>query len=155
MKPQNENAPAANRGAKQNYPRNYSLNPLNTVLERVENPRISGDGWRADCPNGHRSRSTLIISEGDDGRALLYCHAGCTLDEIVTGLGIQKQDLFARQDPVNMTPQQRRQYRDKVRQSGWKTALELLPLEILIVQITSVDLLSGKPLDEANHIRLE
>ena len=153
----NENAPAftRNRSAKQNYPRNYSLNPLNTVLERVENPRISGDGWRADCPTGHRSRSSLMISQGDDGRALLYCHAGCTFDEIVTGLGIQKQDLFARQDPVNMTPQQRWEYRDKVRQSAWKTALELLPLEILIVQIASVELIKGGSLAEADHQRLE
>jgi len=67
----------------------------------------------------------------------------------------QKQDLFARKDPVNMTPQQRREYRDKVRQSAWKTALELLPLEILIVQTASVDLLRGKPLNAADHLRLE
>ena len=150
-----ENAPATNRDAKQNIQRNYSLNPVNTVLERVENIRVSGNGYRADCPTGHRSRSTLMISEGDDGRALLYCHAHCSKDEIRIGLGLEWQDLFVRQDPVNMTPQQRREYRDKVRQSGWKTALELLPLEILIVQIASVDLLRGKPLNEADHLRLE
>ncbi len=151
----NDNAPAANQGANHNNQRNYSLNPVNTVLERVENIRVSGNGYRANCPTGHRSRSTLMISEGDDGRALLWCHAGCTLDEIVIGLGLLKQYLFARQDPVNMTPQQRREYRDKVRQSAWKTALELLPLEILIVQIASVNLLRGKPLNEADHLRLE
>lgn len=159
MKPLNENAPAftRNRGVNrnQNYQRNYSLNPLNTVLERLDNPRPSGNNWRAACPTGHRSKFALAISEGDDGRALVYCHAGCSVDEIVSGLGLQKQDLFAQQDPVNMTPQQRREYRDKVRQSGWRTALEVLPLEINVLQIAAVQLLKGQPLNEADHLRLE
>jgi len=155
MMNRNENAPAVNRGANLNNQRNYSLNPVNIVLERVENIRVSGNFYRADCPTGHRSRSTLMISEGDDGRALLWCHAGCTFDEIVTGLGLQKQDLFARQDPANMTPQQRQEYRDKVRQSGWKTALALLTLETRIVEIASVQLLKGSPLNVPDHLRLE
>ena len=43
------------------------FNPLNRILERCENIRPSGDGYRADCPNGHRSKSTLSVSEGDYG----------------------------------------------------------------------------------------
>jgi hypothetical protein len=151
-----EKAPTVNRGANQNTQhRNYSLNPVNTVLERFDNPRISGSGWRVDCPTGHRSRGTLSVTEGDDGRALLFCHAGCTIDEILAGLGLQKQDLYIRQDPVNATPQQKREWREKVRQSGWKIALELLPLEILIVQCAAVQLTTGKPLNLADHKRLE
>jgi hypothetical protein len=151
----NENAPTANRGANYNNQRNYSPNPLNTILGRVENLRISGEGYRANCPTGHRSKSTLVIYEGDDGRALVYCHAGCSVDEIVSGLGLQRQDLFARQDPVNMTPQQRREYCDKVRQSAWKAALELLPLETSIAEIAAVHLSKGEPLNERDHLRLE
>jgi hypothetical protein len=128
---------------------------LEYTLERFDNPRISGSGWRVDCPTGHRSRGTLSVTEGDDGRALLYCHAGCTLDEILAGLGLQKQDLYIRQDPVNATSQQKREWRDKAKQSAWKAALELLPLEIAVIECAAVQLSKGKPLNLADHKRLE
>ena len=154
----NQNAPTRgrSRGANQNTRHiNYSLNPLNTVLAAGENVRHAGNGYRLDCGNGHRSRGTLAIEEADNGDVLIFCHSGCSQLEAVHGLGLELHDLFARQDPATMTPQQRREHREKMRQSGWKTALELLPLEILIVQAASVDLLQGKALSEADHLRLE
>jgi putative DNA primase/helicase len=38
--------------------------------------------------------NSLSIGEGADGRALLFCHAGCSLNEVVTALGIRVRDLF-------------------------------------------------------------
>jgi hypothetical protein len=147
---------AKGRGAEKNTQhRNYSLDPLNTVLERVENLRISGDGWRGDCPNGHRSRGSLSILQRDDGTPWIECWSGCDKDQILQGLGLEWKDLFWRKDYHRMTPQEKREIRDKARQAGWKTVLEILPLETLIVQIASVDLLQGKPLSEADHLRLE
>ena len=46
---------------------NYSLNPLNRLLVGLDNIRPSGKGYRADCPNDHRSRGSLAISESDEG----------------------------------------------------------------------------------------
>jgi hypothetical protein len=46
------------------------------------------------CPvhaDGHASGS---LSEGDDGRALLHCHAGCSCEEIVERIGLTMADLF-------------------------------------------------------------
>jgi hypothetical protein len=153
-----ENGPAvtSNRTTNQNtLQRNYSLNPLNEVLARCEDVRPAGEGYRANCPNEHRSRGSLAIREADNGSVLIHCHSGCSALEVLHGLGLELSDLFVNQNPATMTPQQRREYRDKVRQSGWKTALELLPLEISIVECAAVQLLKGKPLNEADHLRLE
>lgn len=41
--------------------------------------RRTGKGWVARCPaHGDRS-SSLSTAEGQDGRILLHCHAGCSM----------------------------------------------------------------------------
>jgi hypothetical protein len=42
----------------------------------------------------------LSINEGYDGRVLLHCHAGCTVEEIVSKIGLEMRDLF-QQDGSN------------------------------------------------------
>ena len=66
MKPEIENAPAANRGVNQSKSNNLSISPLETILGKLDGARPSGDGWRADCPNGHSSRNTLAIKQADE-----------------------------------------------------------------------------------------
>ncbi len=154
----NRNAPTRgwSRGANQNTRHtNYSLNPLNTVLAACENVRHAGDVYRGDCGNEHRSSGSLAISEADDGSVLVFCHSGCSQLEAVHGLGMELADLFPRQDPATMAPQQRREYREKARQSGLITALELLPMEISIVACANVQLKKGIPLNDTDTLRLE
>jgi hypothetical protein len=45
----------------------------------------------------------LSISEGSDGRVLLHCHAGCTVEAVLAALGLAWHDLFAGPPP---TPEQ-------------------------------------------------
>jgi hypothetical protein len=134
--------------------RNFNLDPVNTVLERVENVRVSGNGYRGDCPNGHRSRGNLSIIRRDDGTPWITCFAGCETEDVLHTLGLEWKDLFWRQDYHRMTPQEKREIRGKARQSGWKTALELLPLEIAVVECTAVKLAKGQALNESDMARL-
>jgi putative DNA primase/helicase len=53
-----------------------------------------GDGWVSRCPAHDDHRHSLSIGVGRDGRALLTCHAGCTLDAITAALGLLTTDLF-------------------------------------------------------------
>jgi hypothetical protein len=47
------------------------------------------------CPlHQGNSHTSLAIREGDDGRVLLKCHAGCTTTGIVAALGLGMADLF-------------------------------------------------------------
>ena len=67
------------------------------ILARLRSVKETASGWTACCP-GHEDReASLSISEGSEGRILLHCHANCTLETVVSGLGITKADLFDRQ----------------------------------------------------------
>jgi len=48
----------------------------------------------AHCPAHEDKNRSLSITEGDDGRVLLYCHAGCSTEDIVRALGLTMSDLF-------------------------------------------------------------
>ena len=66
-----------------------------TALEAREcRPRRSGKSWSACCPAHEDRRPSLSISEGDDGRALVKCFAGCPVEAICQALGCQPGDLL-------------------------------------------------------------
>jgi len=57
--------------------------------------RPSGAGFIARCPS-HADRSpSLSIREGQAGRALVHCFAGCTVESICDALRIKVSDLFS------------------------------------------------------------
>ena len=72
------------------------LSPVEKVLDRLEDYKVRKDEYRARCPahNGN-SDDSLSIKEGDDGRALLICHAHCGKEDILEALGLSMTDLFA------------------------------------------------------------
>jgi hypothetical protein len=67
------------------------------ILSRLSNAKETSSGWSACCPGHEDRQASLSVSEGGGGRILLHCHAGCTLETIVSALGITKADLFDRQ----------------------------------------------------------
>jgi putative DNA primase/helicase len=52
--------------------------------------------WR--CPAHDDRTPSLSVKEGDD-RVLLYCHAGCSPEDVVGALGLEMRDLFAGDAP--------------------------------------------------------
>lgn len=78
------------------------MTPVDLVLARLEEhdckPKRNGDGWSFRCPCGRHKRGDRKpsgrLGEGDDGRALLWCGAGGTADEIVPTIGLSISDLF-------------------------------------------------------------
>ena len=54
----------------------------------------NGKGWVANCPAHEDRNASLCIDEGNDGRTLLHCHAGCAVDAICEALSIRTADLF-------------------------------------------------------------
>jgi putative DNA primase/helicase len=71
--------------------------PLERVLSRLSDHHPAGSGFAARCPAHEDMQASLSISAGDDGRALLHCHAGCETSAIVKALKLEMRDLF----PVN------------------------------------------------------
>lgn len=77
--------------------RDGSPGPVELLLDRLEGVRRHDGFYRAFCP-AHDDRRTpnLDVREGDDGRALVICRAGCETGEVVEALGLTMRDLFAR-----------------------------------------------------------
>jgi len=64
------------------------------LLSRLQQVRRNGSGWIALCP-AHDDRSpSLSVREGDGGRVLLHCHAGCTAEQVCAALGLTVRDLM-------------------------------------------------------------
>ena len=71
------------------------MNPqLQSVLDRLERVKQTGSGYSAQCPSHDDSRNSLSINLGDDGRILLHCFAGCSVDAICAGIELDLKDLF-------------------------------------------------------------
>jgi hypothetical protein len=67
---------------------------------RAENVLKAGTGWLVSCPLPDHGQGrgdqdpSVSITEGDDGRALVNCLAGCETEAIVEELGLSMADLF-------------------------------------------------------------
>jgi putative DNA primase/helicase len=70
------------------------LQPVDKILRQLKNVRRSGDCYTARCPAHADSRNSLSVAEGDDNRVLMFCHAGCSTDDVVQALGLTMRDLF-------------------------------------------------------------
>ena len=74
------------------------MRPVEKVLDRLEGVREVNASWKALCPAHDDREPSLSISEGDDGRALLKCFAGCTNPEVVAALDLDMSDLFVQRN---------------------------------------------------------
>lgn len=67
---------------------------LQSILDKLRNVKQADKEFSAKCPAHDDSRNSLSVSIGDDGRVLLFCHAGCTNNAICGALGLELKDLF-------------------------------------------------------------
>ncbi len=70
--------------------------PIETVLRQLEGVEQRNGYWMARCPAHDDSEPSLSVSAADDGRVLLKCHAGCSVEAIVQACGLKMGDLFKR-----------------------------------------------------------
>jgi len=77
----------------------YSVSPTDKLLDKLDRVKSTGPGsWLASCPtsahkHGDRSRG-LSIREGEDGRVLAHCFAGCPVDAVIAAAGLEMADLY-------------------------------------------------------------
>ena len=69
---------------------------LRTILDRLKGVRRTGNGWRALCP-AHADRNPSLSVGQKNGRVLLHCFAGCTVEAVCAALGIKVKELFSDQ----------------------------------------------------------
>ncbi len=67
---------------------------INNVLQHLSKVKKTSKGFQALCPAHTDKSPSLSIREGDDGRILLHCHAGCTAEAVVASIGLKLSDLY-------------------------------------------------------------
>lgn len=120
------------------------------LLSCLDGVQRSGDGrWRATCPahpSKHKSRSLAVRDA--DGRVLMHCFAGCSVDAIVGALGMNLSDLFDRvDDDQHRKPRERRPF-------SARDALACVAHESIYVAVVAGDLARGEMLSESDRARL-
>jgi hypothetical protein len=124
--------------------------PIENLLTRLEGVKNTGKGrWVAPCPAHNDKSPSLAIREGDDGRALVYCFAGCSTGEVLSAIGMEMGDLFPRQDRYNAPHGQ-----PERRPFPAADVLRAIGFEALVVMTAGASLLSGQPFTEADRERL-
>ena len=69
------------------------MTPVEHLVDRLS-AKPNGAGWIAKCPAHEDRQPSLSIDEGEDGKVLLNCFAGCSAKAIVTAIGLTMRDLF-------------------------------------------------------------
>jgi hypothetical protein len=119
--------------------------PLSQLLQRLELVKKSGSGFSARCPVHDDHSPSLSIKEGDDGRVLVHCHAGCPPQEVVAALGLTMPDLF----PANGKPR-----RPPPAPGVSRTALgAALEIEQQVLFIVAYDRVKGKSISPTDAAR--
>jgi hypothetical protein len=70
------------------------MNPMQSILGRLERVTGGPSQFMAKCPAHEDRHASLSVGLGDDGRALLSCKAGCSIEMILVALDLHKADLF-------------------------------------------------------------
>jgi len=70
------------------------MTPTELLLSKMPDAKRSAKGWSARCPAHEDRRASLTVSEGDNGGAVLHCHAGCEPAAVVAALGLTLADLM-------------------------------------------------------------
>ena len=91
-----------------------TYNRIDLIIARLKNKgyRVKYTGknsYMAQCPCHEDKEPSLAVSEGEDGRVLLKCFAGCNTEDIVARLGLTMADLFPpkeRPQPKQSKPKQ-------------------------------------------------
>lgn len=65
------------------------------LLSRLDRPKMVGpDRWICRCPAHEDRRPSLSIRELDDGRTLIHCFSGCSVESVLGAVGLDFSELF-------------------------------------------------------------
>ena len=103
---------------------NASADPVELVLEKLRalGSRLQrdGQGFAAQCPAHADAHPSLGVHRGRQGDALLCCRAGCSIDSVLSALGMSFMDLKA--DGNRQQPSASKANADQGQPRGFDTA---------------------------------
>ena len=113
-----------------------------TLLSRLSKVRKMGaDRWIACCPSHQDRTPSLSIRECSDGRVLIHCWTGCSVESILDAVGLDFDALFPEKDLGNLV------HREKIPFSHREAMVALVP-EAFTIALIGRQMMSGKANDE-------
>src|SRR4051812_44634091 len=67
---------------------------IHEFLSRFDRTTPAGGQCKVKCPAHDDKTASLAVKEGDDGKIVLFCHAGCSTDRILAAMNLTNRDLF-------------------------------------------------------------
>ena len=108
-----------------------------TLISRLHKVKRTGAGrWIAACPSHPDKHPSMGVRELDDGRVLVRCYSGCSVEEILGALASNSSSVPAETDRTReaRTPAV---HPDDV--------FEIARMEISVVAIIAADMHKGRP----------
>lgn len=119
------------------------------LLNRLDGVRQRGASrWVAKCPAHADKSPSLSLLELPDGRILVHDFAGCSVESVLDSVGLTLSDLYPQR--LGDFPAVKRGPHGH----ALRDVLALLAREALIVAIAAEDMHNGRPLNDADHVRL-
>lgn len=127
------------------------MSQVEVFISRLDKVKGRNGSWTACCPSHKDKSPSLSIREGQDGRVLVHCFAGCSVHDVVGSVGMSVNDLFP-------PDERRREYghsKPAVKASFYSSDLmRIIGFESLVVQIAAIDMANGKKLSDTDRGRL-
>lgn len=118
---------------------------IEPILQRLDKVKGRNGNYTACCPAHDDKGPSLAIKE-EDGKVLLHCFAGCSVESVVGALGMEMTDLF----PPKVSYE--RQPRTKFFASD---LLRVIKSETDFVMVCAYHLSRGKKLSQVDLERLK
>ncbi len=120
---------------------------VENLLQTLSKVRRTRPGsWLACCSAHDDKTASLSIRELDDGRVLVHCFAGCSVEEILSSVGLTFDDLFPVKEIQHSKPERR--------PFPAVDILRAVANEALIVYLAAVAVAKGQNLPEFEITRL-
>lgn len=126
---------------------------IDKLLPRLEGVKKTGlNKWLAKCPNHTDKTASFAVKLTDDGNVLIHCFAGCSVESILTAVGLTFSDLFPQRTARDFDPTKPRPKPPKF------TASEMVRLcvfESTVISLAMASILKGVALSQADHDRVQ
>ncbi|MEF8714384.1 MAG: DNA primase [Accumulibacter sp.] len=123
------------------------MSNVDNLIARLDRVRRTKPGhWAARCPSHDDRGPSLFVRELDDGRLLVHCFAGCSVEEVLSSVGLTFEALFPERE-ITLGKPERMPF----------PAIDILraiSFEALVVAAAGAALLAGKPFSEVDRERL-
>jgi hypothetical protein len=119
---------------------------IDVFLSKLERVKSTGpDRWIARCPAHEDGTPSLTVMAVSDGRILAHCFGGCSIEAVVSAVGMTLSDLMPERPLLDFYPRPRIPAGD---------VLEAMAINAMIVAFTAADMANGKQLTEEERTKL-